>query len=183
MRRCVIVSLPLALLAACDKPAPSASPSGGTPEGSAPAADVSAEPSAAPADTTEADKTAITGQIDRVIASYRKDQPLDFALSPAFERAWNRAVGKGGLDYDPICNCQDYDAAKFRHRMKSLEVSGDSAVARLEIDAGFGEWSALKLSFVRAGGQWLLDDIGSKDQASMHRDMAKAEPGSWGIGE
>lgn len=177
MRRYLIVTVPLVLLAACQKPA-SPEPAASTPAAEPPSgtAQPSPEPSASAAASIEADKAAITAQIDRVVASYRKDKPLDFTLSPEFERAWNRAVGKGGLDYDPICNCQDYDAAQFRHRMKSLEVTDDSAVAKLDIDAGFGDWSLLKLTFVRESGKWLLD-------ASLKRDMAKAAPGSFGIGE
>lgn len=183
MRRYLIVTMPLVLLAACQKPASPQPGASTAAEPSSASAGPSAEPSASAIASLAADKAAITAQIDRVVASYRKDKPIDFTLSPAFERAWNRAVGKGGLDYDPICNCQDYDAAKFRHRMKSLEVTGDSAVVQLDIDAGFDDWSPLKLTFVREGGKWLLDDIGSKDQASLKRDMAKAEPGSFGIGE
>ena len=180
MRRYLTLLIPAIVLGGCSKPsAPDANASASE------AASASAEPiaSASAADTVAADKAAITAEIDRVIASYRKDKPSDFVLSSDFDRTWSRALGKGGLDFDPLCNCQDYDAAKFRHRMKSIELAGNTATAKFDLDAGWGDWSPMRLTFVRERGDWLLDDIGSKDMPSLKRDMAKAAPGSYGIGE
>ncbi|MGE3690740.1 MAG: DUF3828 domain-containing protein [Novosphingobium sp.] len=179
------VPLAAAALAACGSTAPDAKAGSdaGTATPVAPSTASSAEaPTSSPTPDAKADQEAISVKIAAVVASYRRDKPTDFALSTGFKQVWNRALGNGALDFDPLCSCQDYDPAKFSHRMKSVEVEGDRAVAKFDLDPGWNEWQATKLTFVRENGDWLLDDIGSRDLPSLRRDMAGAAPGSYGIG-
>ncbi len=170
-----------------------ASDSGGAPHPAAvgpavPAASAAPVPASAsaPAASAQADDATVRALIDRGLAGYRNTETLkgfDFTFSPEFKRIWARALGQGALDHDPVCSCQDFEPSKFRHRITSLRIAGDKAVAEIELDLGFdsGEKSPAKITLVRSPAGWLLDDIGNANLASYKQDMARAKPGSYGI--
>lgn len=71
----------------------------------------------------------------------------------------------GALDYDPVCNCQDY--GPFRLDTVAIEPNGaDRATARV----GFTNVDArvtLTLKLVLVKGRWRIDDIASPDIPSL----------------
>lgn len=135
------------------------------------------------AQTRSPDEAAVRAAIDEGYRSYRTGEGGGFTLSPAFDRVWNRAVGKGGaLDYDPFCSCQDFDPKKFRFRIIALKVAGSRATAEVDTAAFGTQWDHHRLTFVRTPQGWRLDDLGDRTDPSLKTSMARSRPGSWDVG-
>lgn len=133
----------------------------------------------------DTDEAAIRAAVDRGFAAYRTgDGRSGFVRSPEFEAAWARAVGKGGtLDVDPYCKCQDFDPAKFRHRIQSVSVTGERARAVVDLDLfGSGPGDPFWIDFVHTGRGWRVDDV-EGSEGGIKAAMRLAEPGSWAVGD
>ena len=62
------------------------------------------------------------------------------------------------LDWDPFLNAQDYEpdwGAKVQ--VRAVKVKGDSATATVRV--GGKEGSTVRLSLVRSGGRWKIDNF------------------------
>ena len=142
---------------------------------------------ATPAQLTSTDEAAVRAAIARGYDGYRTDGEA-FELSPDFQRAWDRALGGGDLDFDPFCGCQEsIRENKFRYRIVSLSVNGSNAVANVDFDSGIpsvpgvSPWVHYRLTFARTPQGWRLDDLGYPTEPSMKAAMMRDKPGSWGL--
>lgn len=79
-------------------------------------------------------------------------------LATLIERDRAEAQGEVGvLDYDPICNCQDFDKLADV-RVADVHEAGDTASANVSFRNGAAsETIAYRLK--REGGSWHIDDI------------------------
>jgi len=132
------------------------------------------------------DEESVRAHIDAIYASYENKGNGDQTLSPDFDKAWKRAAGDG-LDYDPFCDCQDFEPKRFRHRVKSIRFDGDHAIVAVEFQNGFEGpedrgWKPKIYDLLRTTDGWVVDDIMSDEDGSLKRAMKAAEPGSMGIG-
>jgi len=182
-----VLSVLLALaIAACSQAPAQDKPTGPTDTAGAPEI---LPPVPAPSGSSAADdERAVRSAVEAFYAPYRdpegsagaSDDLPDF--TPEFEAAWDRAVGGPdfALDFDPFCDCQDPYGLTGAN-VETVEISGD--VAEVGLTLQWPDSSPRKrLTFKRVGGKWLLDDLSSGEWTSLHRAMAEAEPGSWGIG-
>jgi hypothetical protein len=106
-----------------------------------------------------------------VAFDYPDAAPLvDASLLALLHRDQEAAKGEvGAIDYDPVCQCQDWEALKI----VSLRVTpsgADHATGTVTFDNGTGraKWRAtVRFDLVRVAGAWKIHDIGSKDAASL----------------
>ncbi|MFQ3665706.1 MAG: DUF3828 domain-containing protein [Sphingomonadaceae bacterium] len=145
------------------------------------------QPAAAPATAEDAP---VRAAIDRFYAQYR--QPFSdnsnwtIPLSPAFQRAWDHALGPdGALGFDPFCACQDYEPREFAHRIDRITMRGATADVVVGIRSFRQEgFTPIRMVMQRQpDGQWLIDDLPGARGASMKAEMARARPGSWSQGD
>lgn len=103
--------------------------------------------------------------------------------SAELQRYLDRATNKDGLDYDPFCQCQDYDENAFYISIISLNMQKDRAVAQIDVRAVAFDGNPpprIGMTFVKTATGWAVDDI--VDQGgSLKNEAKKAKPGSWGF--
>jgi len=90
-------------------------------------------------------------------------------LSPRLRKAVRADISHsdvGGLDYDPICQCQDTVAL----RIVSVVAKGLSAVATLAAGAGTDR-VIVHLHLVERDGEWSIADISTKAQPSLIKEL------------
>ncbi len=69
-------------------------------------------------------------------------------------------------DGDWVCQCQDWDAKKFRMKITKREGKGrDAALIGVDFNLGHGEPRDAYLEFRREQGRWVVDDIYSEPYA------------------
>ena len=76
----------------------------------------------------------------------------------------------GVLDYDPICQCQDYDGLKMR--LLSLFKSGSNVIAILQISGSERKQIDLHLAPTTYG--WRITDISTAKRPSLLRMLNSA---------
>lgn len=133
------------------------------------------------------DEAAVRKAINDSYQTYRYDlekapKSLKFlAFSPELQKYIDRATDNGALDYDPFCQCQDFDQKRFRHSIVSLTFSGGKATAQIDVAAVGGPATRIKMILVKgANGAWATDDI-IDEGGSLKQNARDAEPGSWGM--
>jgi hypothetical protein len=80
---------------------------------------------------------------------------------------WQTVVPEGEVDAmndgDWVCQCQDWDAKKFRVKIIKREAKGrDAALIGVDFNLGSGDPRDAYLEFRRENGRWLVDDIYSE---------------------
>jgi hypothetical protein len=94
------------------------------------------------------------------------DQPVFSVATTALIRQWDKHNGEeltGLTSYGWFCECQDWQAKKFRWKRTALRsLSADKVEVKVSVDPGFGEFVAQRLILVREGGRWRIDDLFSK---------------------
>jgi len=181
-----VLSAILALTVAACSQAPAQDKSAATTD-TAPASELLAAGTAPNRLSAEDDEAAVRAAALALYASYSDLEGSaasdDVAVfTPEFEAVWDRAVGgpEFAMDFDPFCDCQDPEGLAGAN-VETVDVAGDIATVGLTLK--WPDSSPRKqLTFKRVGGKWLLDDLSSGEWTSLHRAMAEAEPGSWGIG-
>jgi hypothetical protein len=140
----------------------------------------------APAVQTSADTAAIKETVTRIYYAYqalRQKQAVkpEHFYSPAFRQLGTTAVALAArageeayVDGDEFCQCQDWDADKFK--LLSTDVSysdGTHAKARVSF-IRFAEETPLwvDLMFVRGKPGWQIDDIVALDDRGRMRSVA-----------
>lgn len=69
-------------------------------------------------------------------------------------------------DGDWLCECQDWDAKKFRMKIIKRESKGkDAALIGVDFNLGHGENRDAYFEFRREDGRWLVDDIYTEPHA------------------
>lgn len=80
-----------------------------------------------------------------------------------FSRGVNALIDQtemGALDYDPFCQCQDWDPNGFFYYIDSVSVKGERANVAIKVKAvGNMELAAITLKLIREGGKWVVDDV------------------------
>jgi hypothetical protein len=103
---------------------------------------------------------------------------VDASLLDALHHDQIAAKGEvGALDYDPICQCQDWEALKTT-ALTVRPAGPDHATASVTFDNGTGsaKWTqTVRYDLVRVAGAWKIHDIGSKDAASLQGLLRSAK--------
>ncbi len=90
-------------------------------------------------------------------------KPVYSAEITAMIKAWNKHTGENLTamsDYGWFCDCQDWDAKKFRWTRLSLRPLGAGrAEVKVRVNAGWDSASLQRLILVRQGQRWLVDDL------------------------
>lgn len=76
------------------------------------------------------------------------------------------------LDWDPICQCQDF--ARLRATVRIVKIAGATAIADVDFrDDGMTDAhdATARLDLVREAGGWRIHDIHSKDFANPGHSM------------
>jgi hypothetical protein len=109
--------------------------------------------------------------------------PREFVHMPysaELQRYLDRATNKGGLDYDPFCQCQDYDEKQFHMQIKNIDMQKERATASIEV--GASGWMdgvpRIGMTFLKTPSGWVIDDI-VDEGGSLKNESKKAKPGSW----
>lgn len=134
---------------------------------------------------------ATLGQAYNSYKSDRIDGPADWqkkvysAEVTALIAAWNRHTGENLTamsDYSWFCDCQDWEAKKFRWTRLSLRTLGPNrAEVKVRVHAGWDSSSLQRLILVRQRGRWVIDDLFSESvptglKASLRKEL-KEKPG------
>jgi len=75
------------------------------------------------------------------------------------------------LDYDPICQCQDYDGLKMR--LRSLGKAGSHVIAIVQISGSERQQVNLHLAPTSYG--WRINDISTATRPSLLRLLSSAK--------
>jgi hypothetical protein len=171
------LALLLVLVAACNQ----SPPSGAAANGHAPAIKASSAPDP---------KTFLT----ELYSHYRGPQTPDFILFEHAQSYFDPSLvslinedehlaeqhGDAGLDYDPICACQD-TGAMGSPTFTITQNSGTNATAIVSIPYTDSNRTDLTMALVLTGGSWRIHEISSKDAPSLRAALASdaaAERGS-----
>lgn len=108
-----------------------------------------------------ADLAAARAAIERIYAAYRTDAgpELEGLFTPELDAAIARGseMEGGGLDYDPFCQCQDFE--NLTHRIDSLDAESENeVVARVSV-TNAGAQHRLAIRLARRGADWKVADI------------------------
>ncbi|HQA17404.1 MAG TPA: hypothetical protein PK680_03370 [Novosphingobium sp.] len=122
---------------------------------------------------------AVDVTLKRAYGSYRSesgppggdwDQPVFTAATSRLIRQWKRHNGEeltGLSSYGWFCECQDWQASKFRYRRDSLrQIAPGKVEVKVSVDPGFGDYVQQRLILVREGKRWLIDDLFSQSAPS-----------------
>lgn len=139
-------------------------------------------------------RQAIDATLGQAYNGYRSDRidgPADWekkvysAEITSLIAAWNKhtdGVLTAMSDYSWFCDCQDFDAKKFRWTRLSLRPLGpDRAEVKVRVNAGWDSSSLQRLILVRQKGRWVIDDLFSQSvptglKAALRREL-KEKPG------
>lgn len=95
---------------------------------------------------------------------------VDASLLALLRHDQEAAKGEvGALDYDPVCQCQDWEALKIVS-LRTTSADADHATGTVTFDNGTGpaKWRAtVRFDLARVAGAWKIHDIGSHDAASL----------------
>lgn len=87
----------------------------------------------------------------------------DYPGTMPFSRAVNALIDQtemGAIDYDPFCQCQDYDENAFFYAIRSVKVTGDRGEAVVSVKAvASAEPGVITLKLLREDGKWVVDDV------------------------
>ncbi len=134
---------------------------------------------------------ATLGQAYNSYKSSRDDGPGDWekkvfsAEVTALIKAWHKHTGDNLTalsDYGWFCDCQDWDAKKFRWTRLSLRTLGpDRVETKVRLAVGWNAGSVQRLILVRQNGRWLIDDLFSEStskglKADLRQEL-KEKPG------
>ncbi|WP_088307554.1 DUF3828 domain-containing protein [Novosphingobium sp. B 225] len=112
-------------------------------------------------------------------------KPVYSAEVTTLIKTWDKHTGENLTalsDYSWFCDCQDWDAQKFRWTRLSLRSLGPNrAEVKVRVNAGWGSASLQRLILVRQGGRWLIDDLFSDSvptgiKATLRQEL-KEKPG------
>lgn len=134
----------------------------------------------------EADQDAVRALIDGLYSSYStaSGPGAGAPVSPDFKAALAQAERQAseGLGYDPWCDCQDFDATKFRYEVRSIQFApdGDHARATMAINLGFDDTALSRvrkwLDLVRTPKGWLVDDMSNNEGMSLKAQIRAMAP-------
>ena len=116
---------------------------------------------------TAGDISGARALLDRIYARFRPGtgppsrEPFTPELLAAIRR--NSGMPDGGLDHDPFCGCQDFDAT-FSHRIESVTPTADGALARVAI-SNMGDSRVIVIRLVNRNGTWLVADVGEGEDS------------------
>jgi hypothetical protein len=114
------------------------------------------------------------------------DQPVFSAATSRLIRQWKKHNGAeltGLSSYGWFCECQDWQARKFRWKRDGFKlIAGKRAEVKVSVDPGFGDFVHQRLILVREGGRWLIDDLFSDSapkgvKAAMREELTEV-PGT-----
>jgi hypothetical protein len=176
-----MLALLLVSVAACNQPAPSGASANGHAAAAAPAAAANSAP----------DPKAF---LTELYAHYRGPQTPDFVLFEHAQSYFDPSLvslinddeqlaarnGDAGLDYDPICACQD-TGAMGSPTFTITQNSGTNATAVVSIPYADSNRTDLTMALVLTNGAWRIHEISSKDAPSLRAALssdAAAERGS-----
>ncbi len=179
------LALLLACVAACNQVPASQSPAKGGSPLPAPAAAPAAAMSSAPDPM---------GFLTELYSHYRGTQTPDFVLfdhaqsyfDPSLVGLINdderlaAANGDAGLDYDPVCACQD-TGAMGSPTFRITQNTGTNATAVVSIPYTDSNHADLTMTLVLTDGAWRIHEISSRDAPSLRAALASdaaAERGS-----
>ena len=149
-------------------------------------------PASAPASASSApDPTAF---LTELYSHYRGPQTPDFILFEHAQSYFDPSLvslikddeqlaarnGDAGLDYDPVCACQD-TGAMGSPTFRITQNSGTNATAIVSIPYTDSNHTDLTLALVLTDGAWRIHEISSKDAPSLRAALtsdAAAERGS-----
>lgn len=123
-----------------------------------------------------ADGAAVDAAIAAIYRPYRADpsnptavwdRPIWSAAVRALIAQWRKVIPEDEPDAlndgDWLCQCQDWDDAKFSARVLSRRALGPGlAEATVRVDLGFGEARDVRLALRREGRGWKIDEMTSE---------------------
>lgn len=91
------------------------------------------------------------------------DQPVFSAATTRLIRQWDKHNGEeltGLSSYGWFCECQDWQAKKFKYKRTALRVLAPGKVeATVQFTAGWDDFMTQRLIMVKEGGRWAIDDL------------------------
>ncbi|MGD0189169.1 MAG: DUF3828 domain-containing protein [Rhizomicrobium sp.] len=103
---------------------------------------------------------------------------VDASMLALLHRDQQAAKGEvGALDYDPICQCQDWEALKVVS-VRVISSDDQKATADVTFDNGTGKdkWrQTVRFELVHTSAGWKIHDIRSKDAASLQALLRAAK--------
>jgi hypothetical protein len=114
------------------------------------------------------------------------DQPVFSAAATRLIRQWKRhngAVLTGLSSYGWFCECQDWQARKFKYKRTDLrQLAPGKVEVKVQFTAGWDDFMTQRLILVREGGRWLIDDLFSDSvpkgvKAAMREELTEV-PGT-----
>jgi hypothetical protein len=103
---------------------------------------------------------------------------VDASLLALLKHDQEAAKGEvGALDYDPICQCQVWDALKVVS-VRMISSNGPRTKADVTFEDGTGKDKrrmTVHFELVQVSGSWKIHDIGSSDVASLQALLRDAK--------
>jgi hypothetical protein len=103
---------------------------------------------------------------------------VDAPLLALLRRDQEKAGGEvGALDYDPVCQCQDWNRIKIVS-IRTTGANDKNASLDVTFDDGFDaerRRETVHYELVRVAGAWKIHDIGSHDAASLRALLLNAK--------
>ena len=103
-----------------------------------------------------------------------RKQFADFSifLPPSLSAVVTKDRGKhdgevGKLDFDPLCDCQDAEDLQFK--ITRLDTTENHASATIALRFSDLSTRTIYLKLVRTSGRWAIDDIGTRQFASLRK--------------
>lgn len=114
------------------------------------------------------------------------DQPVFSAKTRALIRQWKKHNGAeltGLSSYGWFCECQDWQAKKFKYKRIDLrQLAPGRLEVKVQFTAGWDDFLTQRLILVNEGGRWLIDDLFSDSapkgvKAAMREELTEV-PGT-----
>jgi hypothetical protein len=123
---------------------------------------------------------ALDAVVGQIYAPYRNGTQRPYWSAPIYTsqtqqliRDWEQVRGRGSDDVsetDMLCDCQDWDADAFHVDTISRMFTGPGrAVMLLRVWQTKGDHSNVRLSLVKEGSRWAVEDIGDAASGSSLR--------------
>lgn len=124
------------------------------------------------------DARALDALVEQIYAPYRNGNgnPAPYWQRPIFDAATQQLIAVWAHNHahdavseaDMLCGCQDWDAGEFRVEILTRQFTGPNrAVLLLRVWPVKGGNSAIRLSLVKEGARWVVDDIGDPGGSSL----------------
>ena len=120
--------------------------------------------------------------LQHLASNYTHMGPVGAGQTTKLIKAWKKHNGEeltGLSSYGWLCECQDWQHSKFAWRRTDIrQLQKNVLVVTVKVNAGFGDWGTQKLTMVKEGQRWVIDDLSSESapfgvKAAMREELAE----------